>query len=330
MNAPPRDRLMRALRFEEVDMIPLFSVYGRSFLEDETTPTEELEQLRKEIATNPPSAAMFVYASESGEDGRDEWGVLWQGNHDIDHPIKDWDDLIGYEFPDPVKLGLFPEEEIRACRKEGERAIFGSAFQLTTFERYRTLRGFENALMDPVLCPDNCFDLIERIGAYNLRVLEKWVQLGCDIIGFADDLGTQRQTLMSPELWRMFYKPVYESMCRVIHEGGARTWMHSDGAIEAIVPDLVEVGLDILDPVQAQCVDVRALSERFRSQLVFWGGLDSHRVAQGTYEDVRRHVSDTVEVCKGFEGGMVGTTSNYLLPSVDVALALYHGFRNRM
>jgi len=321
---------MRALRFEDVDVVPVASYYGRPFLEDCTTPEDKVERLRKEVAINPPAVSVFLYASDTGEDGRDEWGVLWEKNHDIDHPIKGWGDLIDYEFPDPVKLGLFPEEEIAACRKEGERAVFGSAWQLTTFERYRALRGFEHALTDPILYPDNCFELIRRIEAYNLRIVEKWIQLGCDIVGFADDWGTQRQMLMNPELWRTFYKPAYRSMCRLIHEGGARTWMHSDGAIGPIIPDLVEVGLDILDPVQAECIDVRELSERFRNRLVVWGGLDSRLVARGTYEEVKKHVLDIIEVFRGFEGGMVGTTSNYLIPSVDVALALYHGFRNKV
>lgn len=330
MNEKSRGRLMRALAFEEVEPIPVAGYYGKQFLEENAAPRDKVERLRKEMAINPPAVSIFVYESDLGKDGRDEWGVLWEESHDIDHPIKDWDDLMGYEFPDPVKLNLFPEEEISECRRKGEKAVFGSAWQLTTFERYRTLRGFENTLTDPILYPDHCFDLIKRIEEYNLRIIRKWIQLGCEIIGFADDWGAQRQMLMSPELWRTFYRPVYRRMCRLIHEGGAKTWMHSDGAIESIIPDLVEVGLDILDPVQADCIDIRGLSERFRNRLVIWGGLDSHLVARGTYEGAKRHVAGAIEVFKGFDGGMVGTTSNYLIPSVDVALALYHGFRNKM
>ena len=274
---------------------------------------------------------MFHYLPE-GPDGpaegvRDEWGVLWEQNLDVDHPIREWDDLLNYEFPN-VHRDLFPQEAISACRKEGKTLVLGGAWQNSTFEQYRTLRGFENCLTDPMLYPDRCLDLIGHIEQYNLSVIQRWVELGCDIIGFADDLGSMTQTLLSPELWRKFFKPSYRRMCQVIHDGGARTWMHSDGAIAAIVPDLIEVGLDILDPVQAECIDIRKLAREHPHQIVIWGGLDSQLIARGTYDTVRAHAADPNDTFRGFDGGMVGTRSNYLFSSIDVALALYHAFRN--
>jgi uroporphyrinogen decarboxylase len=182
-------------------------------------------------------------------------------------------------------------------------------------------------LTDHILYPERCRELIERLTEYNLQQIKRWTEIGCDIIGFADDWGMDKQMLVRPELWREFYKPVYRRMCDLIHESGAKTWMHSDGAIDPIIPDLVEIGLDILEPVQAECMDIHALAEKYRGQLVIWGGFDSRFVAKGEYATVRRHVEETIDVFDGFHGGLVGTTANLLLPSIDVPLAIYHAFR---
>jgi uroporphyrinogen decarboxylase len=103
--------------------------------------------------------------------------------------------------------------------------------------------------------------------------------------------------------------------------------MHSDGAIAAIIPDLVEIGLDILEPVQAECVDIQTLSKEFGNRLVIAGGLNSRLVARGDYHTVRDHAVEVIDVFDGFRGGMMGANSNLLLPSIDVALALYHAYR---
>jgi uroporphyrinogen decarboxylase len=326
-----RARLIRALNFEEVEAIPLARAYtqrqgqfGGPFLEDDSIPLEKKALLREEI--NPVAVSGFQYDPDIYRNGWDQWGVFWEKIHDIHHPIKEWDDLLTYSFP-KVQPDLFPAHDIAHCRQEGETVIFGGGGQLITFERYRTLRGFENCLTDPILYPENCHDLIGRIERYNRSVIQRWLELGCDIVGLADDLGSMRNILLSPELWRRFYKPCYRRYCELIHEAGAKAWLHSDGAIAAIIPDLVEVGVDILDPVQAECIDIRRLAAEYKGRLVVWGGMNSHVIGLGTYDSVRRHASESIEVFDGFRGGMVGTGTNYLLPSIDVALALYRAFR---
>jgi hypothetical protein len=282
--------------------------------------------LAQEMELNPRAFSVFMYPPDIYRDGWDQWGVRWEKIHDVSHPLEDWDDYPGYEFPE-INRELFPRDEIVACRREANTVIFGGAWPIVTFERYRTLRGFENSLTDPILYPDQFQELLERIVEYNLQQIDEWIEIGCDVIGFADDWGTDQQMLVNPELWREFYKPVYRRMCDRIHEGDAKTWMHSDGAIAAIIPDLVEVGLDILEPVQAECVDIDEISERYRGRLVISGGLNSRLVARGGYDSVRGHVEEVVDLFRGFSGGMIGTTTNLLLPSIDTALALYHAYR---
>ena len=331
-NETSREGLLRALNFEPVSIIPVDSFYWRSqlsevpFLEDKTIPEKKRRLLQDEMDINPRAVTMFFYHPPGKGDEVDHWGVRWERNIDVDHPIKDWDDLMHFKVPE-IHRELFPDDEIAECRRDGKTVIFGGPWSNPTFEMYRTLRGFENCLTDPILYPDQCFDLIGRIEKYNLRVIKIWLELGCEIIGFADDLGTMKQTLISPELWRKFYKPSYKKYCDLIHGAGVKTWMHSDGAIAEIIPDLIEVGLDILDPVQAECIDINWLADICSNRMIVWGGMHSHLMGTGTYDTVRAHAEEAIDVFHGFEGGMVGTKSNYLLKSIDVALALYHAFR---
>ena len=134
--------------------------------------------------------------------------------------------------------------------------------------------------------------------------------------------------LVSPEIWRQFYKPIYRRYFELIHDSGAKTWLHCDGAVWPIIPDLIEIGLDILDPVQAECMDPGKLREVAGDKLVIWGGLGSQIVSTGEYESVRSHVGEMIEACDGFQGGMVGSASNLLIFSPDTPLAIYHGLRN--
>ena len=135
-----------------------------------------------------------------------------------------------------------------------------------------------------------------RQGGRLLVVIAAVAQLLLASVSFADDLGSMQQGLITPDLWRKFYKPSYKKYCDLIHEGGAKSWMHSDGAIDEIIPDLIEVGLDILDPVQAECVDIEAVAPVVKGRLVIWGGMDSHLMAGGTYEQVRTHAEGTSAV----------------------------------
>jgi len=334
MELTPKERLLRAINFEEVDMIPVtcpfagsLGQFGGPFLEDETIPKDKRQSLVKEMSINPPVVSIFMYPPDIYKNGWDQWGVYWDKIHDVYHPIENWDDYTKYKFPE-IDPDLFPEEETVRCHQEGKTLILGGCYPIITFERYRTLRGFENAMTDPILYPDRCQELIERLADYNLRQIKRWIEIGCDIIGFADDWGSNSQLLMHPELWRKFYKPVYRRMCDLIRESDAKTWMHSDGAIAAIIPDLVEIGLDILNPVQAECINIYELSAKYKKRLVIEGGFNSRLVSKGEYNTVRNHIEETTNVFNGFCGGMMGTPANLLLPSIDVALALYHAYRN--
>jgi len=102
-----------------------------------------------------------------------------------------------------------------------------------------------------------------------------------------DDWGAQNSLLISPELWREFYKPLYKEYCEIIHSKGKYAFMHSDGDIELIYPDLIEIGVDAINS-QLFCMDIEKLGEKYSGQIAFWGEIDRQNILPfGTAQEVR-------------------------------------------
>jgi uroporphyrinogen decarboxylase len=200
-----------------------------------------------------------------------------------------------------------------------------------------SLCGFNNMLMAPYLDTDNFLHLQDKVMEFNLAKIDEWLKRGVDGIFFSDDWGSQRGLLMNPEDWRKFYKPAYKKMFEHVRSGGAHVWMHSCGNIIAILPDLIEIGLNVLNPVQPQAMDVGLLAREFGGKVCFNGGVDVQgTMVSGTPDDVRREVYELIELFGSFTGGYIGGTSHdAIMPetSLDNIIALYEAFlrikRNR-
>ena len=139
----------------------------------------------------------------------------------------------------------------------------------TLFERLWMLRGFDHMLMDPYLEGASFGRLRDRVVEYNLAIIDQWTARGVDAVHFSDDWGSQRTTLMNPDDWRRFYRPAYEAMFGGVRSGGAHVWMHLCGNITAILGDLIDAGLNVLNPVQPQAMDVSRSGPRVRGKGVF-------------------------------------------------------------
>jgi len=111
--------------------------------------------------------------------------------------------------------------------------------------------------------------LRDQIVEYNLTIIDKWLERKVDGIFFSDDWGSQRALLINPDDWRKFYKPSYQRMFDRVRCGGAHVWMHLCGNITAILPDLIDIGLSVLNPVQPRAMDTKLLSNEFGVTSVF-------------------------------------------------------------
>jgi uroporphyrinogen decarboxylase len=152
------------------------------------------------------------------------------------------------------------------------------------------LRGTENLYMDLAYGDKEVYKLRDMLHEFYVREIEMWLNTGVDGIQFMDDWGSQNALLISPTMWREFFKPLYKDYCNLIHSKGKYVFMHSDGNIESIYPDLIEIGVDALNS-QLFCMDIEKLGELYAEKIAFWGEIDRQWVLPfGTPEEVRNAV----------------------------------------
>ncbi len=294
-----------------------------------------------ELASQFPSGILGLNAARNSVEPefrngakrwKDEWQTGWEedghGAKTEEYPLIDgYEALVQYKFPDPDLSGRFNEADEK-LKERGDRYVLASVW-FTLFERLWMLRGFENMLMDPYINESSFCRLRDRITEFNLAMIDKWLDRGVNGIFFSDDWGCQRGLLMNPADWRRFYKPSYKRMFDRVHDGGAHVWMHLCGNITTILPDLIDIGLNVLNPVQPQAMDVRMLSREFGGKVCFNGGLDVQgTMVNGTPEDVKREIHELVALFGKFNGGYIGGTSHTIMPEtpLDNVIAMYEAF----
>lgn len=173
------------------------------------------------------------------------------------------------------------------------------------FERLQFLRGTENVMMDLGLGSSELEELLMMIHKFNLREIELWAQTAVDAIFFQDDWGSQHNLLISPQMWRERFKPIYQEYCSVIKSAGKLVFFHSDGHIMPIIPDLIEIGVDALN-AQLFCMDIEKIGAQFRGHITFWGEIDRQAVLPfGTPQEVEAAVKRVRSALEVDSGGVI-------------------------
>jgi hypothetical protein len=149
------------------------------------------------------------------------------------------------------------------------------------------------------------FRLRDMLHEFFLKEIEYWCQTDVDGIRFADDWGAQTAMLISPDMWRQTFKPLYVDYCQMIHAAGKFAFMHSDGNITSIIPDLIEIGVDALN-TQLFCMDIDELGRKYSGEITFWGELDRQWVLPfGEPEDVQQAVQRVRQALDTGQGGVI-------------------------
>ncbi len=157
------------------------------------------------------------------------------------------------------------------------------------FEQLQFLRGSEELYLDLADPPPELLAFMREQHAFYCELLEVWARTDVDALRFMDDWGSQRALLIAPKLWRELFKPMYRDYAQIAHRHGKKLFMHSDGHIAAIYPDLVEIGIDAVNS-QLFCMGVEALAP-FAGRITFWGEIDrQHLLSDGTPADIDRAV----------------------------------------
>ncbi len=181
---------------------------------------------------------------------------------------------------------------------------------ISHFEIYCQMRGLENALLDTIINPEFLDKAIEKIDAIQTVMLERMlVELGdtLDIVFISDDMGMQNNMLISMESWRAHFKPRLKKWCDLIHRHGKKVLFHTDGAVLPLIPELIECGVDILNPIQHVCpgMDRSELKKQFGDDLIFHGGVENQKTLPlGTAEDVAEETKECIKTL-GKGGGYI-------------------------
>ena len=218
----------------------------------------------------------------------DEWGCVIENRQrgivgEVKDPIvKDWNDLSRVHIPEEaVNVDI---DAINAFCREADCFVLAGAVQ-RPFERIQFIRSTEELFMDLVMEDEKMLAFLKRIHEFHLKEMEAWSRTDVDGLYIADDWGTQTSLLIRPELWRKIFKPLYKDYIDLAHAAGKKIFMHSDGYILDIYPDLIESGLDAINS-QIFCMGLEKLSA-FKGKITFWGEMDRQRILPfGTEEEV--------------------------------------------
>lgn len=355
----PRERFLKAVRFEEPDYVPTFTnltpqvaeklstffnlplELEDSFLSTRISHTQILLRLGNDAVGVGPGRAKDS-ATRLRSDGTlvDEFGLVYKrvGLYDeiVERPLACAEtsrDVEDYSLPPALDRGRWEKAEQKVRKYASSYAIVGD-LEATIFELSWNLVGMEKFLVDLVLERDYVFVLLDRIlEEWALPCGRKMVELGVDVLWAGDDFGTQKGMLIAPDFWRTHFKPRYaylfKSWKRVNPD--LKIAYHSCGSIVPIIPDLVEIGVDILNPVQPQAagMDLSMLKKQWHGKLCLFGGVDEQQVLPfGSPEEVKEEVRRRIQEA-GRGGGFIIAPSHNIQPDtpLDNIFAYFEAIR---
>ena len=216
------------------------------------------------------------------------------------------EELKRFQWPDPA---WWDDSGVAGqCKGLDEWVVGGGYF--SGFYLYSNMRGVELAMEDLIANPEFVHYALERIFEIHYSFIEKNLKAAggrIDYVEVTEDLGMQEAPLFSMATFREFIRPRMKKMMDLVHRHGARVMTHSDGAIRAFIPELIEMGTNILNPIQWRCagMDREGLKRDFGKDLVFHGGVDNQKTLPfGSVEDVRKEVRDNIRIL-GAGGGYI-------------------------
>ncbi len=248
----------------------------------------------------------------------DAWGVRWRNIEagldsiplEDQAPLRDWSALEDYRPPDVsvndwgdrIDWDGMPERFRQA--KEAGRLAAGGLDHGFMYMRLYYLRGFTNLMMDIASGDPRLERLIEMVAARNRALVERYIECGAEMIWAGDDLGMQTALPMSPEDWRRYIKPAYMDIFEPCRENAVGVYLHSDGHMLEIIPDLVECGVTVVNP-QIRANGLEGLVQWAKGRVAICLDLDRQLFPFATPDEIRAHIREAVEALGTPEGGLM-------------------------
>ena len=230
--------------------------------------------------------------------------------------------------PEPSDIAA-AAETVRDLQSRG-LAVCG-AYACGVYEQAKAWLGDEAAMVGPYERPGEFGALLDRITEWKCGVYGACVLAGVDIVWIGDDLGTQRSLVMSPPQYREWYRPRHRRIIDHLRSlrADVKIAFHCCGHVTPLIGDLIEMGVDILEAVQSEAMDLAELKRDYGRSICFWGGVGAQSILSGTPEDVRAGVRQTLEIMAP-GGGYIAAPCHTLTPEVPFAnvTALHDALRD--
>jgi hypothetical protein len=293
----PRNLVKRTIEFDTPWRVPR-QLWVLPWAEDRFP--QELDFIRKKYPDDIISAPGFLAdppktVGTQHDIGTyvDEWGctfiniqrgVIGQVKKPL---VEKWDDLE--KIKPPLGSLTIDINQVNAFCRNTDKFVLGACCP-RPFERLQFLRRSDQLYIDIAEQTSSFFNLLSKVHQFYLQELVLWASSDVDGLSFMDDWGSQRSLLISPRQWRAIFKPLYKEYIDIAHTYGKKAFMHSDGYTAAIIPDLIEIGLDAFN-TQLFTMDIEDLGRQFRGKLTFWGELDrQHLLPYGSRSDIETAV----------------------------------------
>ena len=326
-NLLPREDVIKAIERTGGKNIPLvFHKWWGVGLEDKYEPK------LSEMASKYPDDIFAVFYTAPGNDKSTlpnpayRWGYKDDYSDVARHSIgemyellPDWAefDLLLADFPDPNEPGNF-DSVIPALPDAGDRYKLGCWWMLF-HERFWTIRGMENLMLDYYDNMDHLKVLGQRFLEYYKVIVDRFAELGFDGIFTSDDLGHQSGPLMSPATFKELYLPLYQEFISYVHSKGMHVFLHSCGDNTELMDYLVEAGLDVLHPIQTGCMDEAYIASKYGDKMSFLVGVDvQHLLPEGSVDEVRAGIRGLIDTFYRSEGGLLLAAGNGIMPDTPL------------
>jgi uroporphyrinogen decarboxylase len=257
----------------------------------------------------------------------DEWGIGWKhaadgvGANPVSHPLKNWsqlDDYLRHQMPDPREPGRLTDA-LPTLAKHGATKYCVGVLNLTLSERLFALRGMECVFEDFYTHEKEIGRLCEALVEYVIGWIGDWGKTDVSAIFLGDDWGSQNALMISPAMWRRHFKEHYRRIFAEVHRWGKDVLFHSCGNISSIIADLIEVGVDILDPLQPGPLNLSEVARQFGGKVAFSGGIDDQRLEDYSPQEVKDMVRRTIDTLgRPFGNAYMISAANSMLPSVPL------------
>jgi len=284
----------KAIEFDGPERIPLDFLPPRY--------TDFCTVMNASVTQTKPKGKTGIYT--------DIWGCTWKTvdksmGRPFESPMKKWEDLKNFKFPDLLK-----EEDYEVAREiiaeNSHRYIIGGDPLIGLWERAKALVGTSNFLTGLHLFPQYVCELLDKLLDLQLQVIEKWSKLGVHGFMTWDDWGTENALWISPHFWRKVFKPRYKKVADTIHSYNMHYFFHSCGFILDIIPDLIEIGVDVLQIDQPELMGIEKLGNEFGGKVCFFCPVDIQRTMQiGSLREIEESAKKMIKYLGDYNGGFM-------------------------